>query len=91
MADDLFDYETLSDYMDVSVPVLRKYLSNARTNRAAGINHPADMPEPDMVIGRSPAWWQSTVDEWLAARPGKGVGGGPKPKGLDRDSEPVAV
>lgn len=29
-------------------------------------------PEPDGHMGQSGWWWQSTIDEWQAARPGKG-------------------
>lgn len=34
------------------------------------------MPEPDAMIGRTRGWLPSTIDEWNASRPGRGVGGG---------------
>jgi hypothetical protein len=74
------DYRALSEYTGIAEPVLRKYLSVARTNRSEGEPSRSDIPEPDLVIGRSPAWNQRTVDRWLAGRPGRGVGGGPKPR-----------
>jgi predicted DNA-binding transcriptional regulator AlpA len=76
----IMDYRALSEYTGIAEPVLRKYLSVARTNRGAGEHSKSDIPEPDLVIGRSPAWNQRTVDKWLAGRPGRGVGGGPKPR-----------
>jgi len=33
-------------------------------------------PQPDGYLGRTPWWWSDTIDEWAAARPGRGVGGG---------------
>lgn len=75
----LLDYKALSEYTGIAEPVLRKYLSIARTRREEGEDTRSDIPEPDVIIGRSPAWDQKTVDKWLAGRPGKGVGGGRKP------------
>ena len=34
------------------------------------------LPEPDATIGRTRGWLSSTIDEWNAKRPGRGVGGG---------------
>lgn len=76
----IMDYDAVAEYTDISTKVLRKYLSIARTNRASGDKNLSDIPEPDIVIGRSPAWKQTTIDLWLEGRPGKGFGGGPKPK-----------
>lgn len=78
--DQLLDYSAVSEYTNISNVVLRRYLSTARANREAGEVNKSDIPEPDLTIGRSPAWTQATIDKWLASRPGKGVGGGPKPK-----------
>lgn len=30
------------------------------------------MPPPDGVLGRSPWWWSSTIERWIAERPGVG-------------------
>jgi hypothetical protein len=38
--------------------------------------HRGDGPEPDGHIGSSPWWYEKTVSEWLANRPGRGAGGG---------------
>ncbi len=42
----------------------RKYVSDGRA------------PQPDGRLGRTPWWTRSTIDAWLAARPGQGKGGG---------------
>lgn len=34
------------------------------------------LPEPDALIGRTRGWKESTIAEWNANRPGRGVGGG---------------
>jgi len=83
MAPSYLDYRGLSEYTGISEPVLRRYLSLARANRADGAATRSDIPEPDLTIGSSPAWEPKTIDKWLHARPGKGVGGGPKPKAKD--------
>lgn len=30
------------------------------------------IPPPDGMLGRSPWWWSSTIERWLADRPGVG-------------------
>jgi predicted DNA-binding transcriptional regulator AlpA len=35
------------------------------------------MPEPDLTIGRTPAWRPQTIIEWHGARPRPGIGGRP--------------
>jgi excisionase family DNA binding protein len=34
------------------------------------------MPAPDGHFGRTPYWKRTTVEQWIAARPGQGRGGG---------------
>lgn len=34
------------------------------------------LPAPDVVVGRSPAWYAATIEAWRATRPGRGAGGG---------------
>ena len=38
------------------------------------------VPQPDVMVGSTRGWKQSTVDEWIATRPGKGAGAGRKKK-----------
>gem|GEM_PF-1216324 len=30
-----------------------------------------ELPEPDVRLGRSPGWYEATIREWQAARPGR--------------------
>lgn len=30
-----------------------------------------DLPAPDVMLGRSPGWHESTIREWQAVRPGR--------------------
>lgn len=73
-------YAEVAEKIGVTVPVARKYLAESRKNRAAGTPTVKDMPEPDSTFGQSPAWKETTIDAWIARRPGKGTGGGRKPK-----------
>jgi predicted DNA-binding transcriptional regulator AlpA len=34
------------------------------------------LPQPDIMLGRSPGWLPETIEAWIAARPGKGAGAG---------------
>lgn len=38
------------------------------------------MPEPDLVVGRTPAWKPQRIIVWHAGRPRPGVGGRPVPR-----------
>lgn len=35
-----------------------------------------DLPEPDLMLGRSPGWYRTTIEAWQQTRPGRGSGGG---------------
>ncbi|OPC85352.1 hypothetical protein B4N89_27710 [Embleya scabrispora] len=37
---------------------------------------PGVLPEPDAVLGTRPCWYPSTIEEYIANRPGAGTGGG---------------
>ena len=63
-----------------------RYLSLTEVARRLGITTGAlagyKLPEPDALIGRTRGWLPETIDEWNAARPGRGVGGGrPRSRG----------
>lgn len=57
-----------------------RYLSLTEVAARLGITTGAlagyKLPEPDALIGRTRGWLPETIDEWNAARPGRGVGGG---------------
>lgn len=56
------------------------YLSLTDVAKYLGITTAAlahyKLPEADVYIGRTRGWKLETIEEWNAARPGKGVGGG---------------
>lgn len=80
----LLGYEEVATRIGVEIRAVRTYLAKARAHRAAGNPRPGDLPEPDLVIGKSPAWYEATIVKWEKHRPGRGAGGGsaarkPKP------------
>lgn len=66
--DDLLDTGDVAALVGVKPATIRQYA------------HRGDMPKPDRIIGRSPAWRRSTIQRWLDTRPGQGAGGGRPPK-----------
>lgn len=67
----------LSDYADsarmaeaagMGLPSFRVSLTRARSRRESGVFFPTDVPEPDIVFGRSPVWKMSTLENWITAR-----------------------
>lgn len=57
-----------------------EYLGVKQVAERLGITQGAllslSLPEPDALTGRTRGWLPETIDEWNAARPGRGVGGG---------------
>ncbi|MEU3399361.1 MarR family transcriptional regulator [Streptomyces filamentosus] len=52
---------------------VRVYLKRTRARAAKGLPvRSQDLPLPDQQVGRSPAWHESTIDRWIASRPGRG-------------------
>ena len=43
------------------------------------------LPEPDLMVGRSPAWHPATIEQWISTRPGRGAGAGRPRKEHDND------
>ena len=58
----------------------RRYLSMTQVAERLGVTLGAlshyRLPAPDVYVGRTRGWSEKTIDEWNAARPGRGVGGG---------------
>jgi len=68
MADELLGYAEISARTGIAVKTLRNY-------RAGGSKTP--FPEPDdLTFPDRPRWHWATIEGWLKARPGAGVGGG---------------
>ena len=59
----------------VKYTTMRVYVAKANVRRREGQSRPGDIPPPDAVFGQSPVWKPSTIEQWRAHRPGKGVGG----------------
>lgn len=57
-----------------------EYLGVKQVAERLGITQGAllslNLPDADVRIGRTRGWLPSTIDEWNANRPGRGVGGG---------------
>lgn len=77
--DRLLDYELLAEKLGLTVESARAYNARAVTHRRKAAKYgdpnfirPGDLPEPDAYFGQSPAWRESTIDRWNAARPGRG-------------------
>jgi predicted DNA-binding transcriptional regulator AlpA len=58
-----------ADYLDMAgiADLLGIDVATIRSLRSKGY-----LPEPDLMVARSPAWKRSTVEKWAAARPGQG-------------------
>ena len=75
MPDDekLLDTTAVATLVEVGVSTIRVYLKRTRARVADGLPlRPQDFPLPDETFGQSPVWRETTITEWLAARPGSG-------------------
>lgn len=59
----------MTDYLDSSDLATRLGIKVDSVHR---MRHRGDLPNPDRMIGRSPAWLPATIDRWQANRPGHG-------------------
>lgn len=64
-----------------TIKTARALHHRANQRRANNTSRPGDLPKPDHHIGRSPVWLETTIETWEKQRPGRGAGGGPKPRG----------
>lgn len=58
------DITAVAERAGVTAATIRKYRATGR------------MPDADILLGQSPGWHPETIEAWLQARPGRGVGGG---------------
>ena len=70
----------LATHMGWTIKTARVMHYRATRNRAAKTPLPGDLPAPDHRYGQTPVWDQHTITAWQARRPGRGAGGGPKPR-----------
>jgi len=94
----LLDYELLADKLGISIESARAYNARATHHRKLAARYadpnyvrPGDLPEPDAYFGQSPAWNESTIDEWDKARPGRGNMIAPAPSGTIPKVSPTLV
>lgn len=65
--------DEVAERIGVTAATIRVYLKRSRKRLAEGAElRPQDLPLPDIIINRSPAWRTSTIDAWVPARPGPG-------------------
>lgn len=57
--DRLLDYAAISERSGIARATLRAYHSRGL------------LPEPDVMLAHLPRWRTSTIEAWLATRPGK--------------------
>jgi hypothetical protein len=77
------EYLTLADIADRmswTIKTARTMQNRANRRRAAGASRPGDLPKEDHRVGRIPLWLTTTIEHWERDRPGRGTGGGPKPR-----------
>ncbi|MFJ6532500.1 hypothetical protein [Microbacterium sp. NPDC091662] len=67
---DYLDLAAIAALLGVQVNTAQVYHKRATRNRREGTPKDWDMPVPDATFGRSPAWRESTIKAWIAARPG---------------------
>lgn len=71
--DPYMDAEQVAAKVGITAGSVRMYLKRSRRRLAEGQELRAqDLPLPDITVSRSPAWLASTIDLWIAARPGRG-------------------
>ena len=66
--DDLLSLADIPGLLGLSAASVRTYHTDANRRRREGAPLPQDMPEPDFIIGRTPAWKRETIEEWREAR-----------------------
>lgn len=67
--DPYLDTEGVAGRAGLGTESIRVYLKRSRRREKDGYDlRPQDLPLPDLKVGRSPAWKQSTVDAWIANR-----------------------
>lgn len=66
--EDLLGIADIARELGLSVASVRTYHTDANRRRRDGEPLDQDMPKPDVVVGRTPAWMRSTVEAWKAKR-----------------------
>jgi len=75
MANDekLLDYAGVAKLTGLEVGTIRVYRKRTRLRETKKLPiRDEDFPVPDKTFGQSPTWKPSTIERWLANRPGRG-------------------
>lgn len=64
----LLSLADIADLFGLTAASVRTYHNDANRRRSRGEPRPQDLPAPDLVIGRTPAWKPETVESWRVAR-----------------------
>ncbi|WP_333746208.1 helix-turn-helix transcriptional regulator [Streptomyces sp. IBSBF 2950] len=71
--DPYLDTAQVGARIGVSADSIRLYLKRTRRRISDGLKkRPQDLPLPDSQFRRSPVWRESTINAWIASRPGRG-------------------
>lgn len=65
---ELLSLADIAGLLGLSAASVRTYHTDANRRRRDGAPLPQDMPEPDRIIGRTPAWNLETVEAWREER-----------------------
>lgn len=68
LAEHLLGLADIADLLGLSTASVRTYHTDANRRRRDSATLPQDMPPPDFVIGRTPAWKRTTIDAWREER-----------------------
>lgn len=67
-ADLLVGLADIATMLGLSPASVRTYHTDANRRRRQNASLPQDMPAPDVIIGRTPAWKIETITEWKRER-----------------------
>lgn len=62
MTDPLLDLKGVAEVLGITHGSAQTYYGRAKANRKNGTPKPSDLPEPDHHVGKSPAWYLSTIE-----------------------------
>lgn len=65
---DLLTIKDIAPLAGLSRASVAVYHQAAQRRRREGRPEPKDMPQPDMLFGRTPTWKPETVQAWIEAR-----------------------
>jgi len=60
--------EGVAEASGLTIGTIRVMVVRSRKRRAEGISLPTDLPEPDLMVFRSPLWRKSTITQWVKKR-----------------------